>query len=312
MMLNERINFSVPITESAIKNNQDFIIKGTAINVGKTRNDTIFVEEELRSSASTLIGKPLLKDHEATIDNIVGKITSSVFNQNRIDFEAKVLDKQTQEKISMGLINSVSVGAMVNKVEKVFQEGMDETEDNFVGFKVMGIDFVELSLVAVPADPNAGFSQAIHERLSSSKSSPLTETKVRVEGNSTLITNDAHIIENVKMAEEKSKLELVQEEMEAVKLELATMQLDKMKAEKVKLLEEAEAEPEAEETPAEEVVKEEEVPVEDKTEGEVAEEPAEEKAEESYEVLSGSDTIGYGISQSYSKNESLTRLRREI
>ena len=92
MKLNERFDFSVPITESVTKSNQDFLIKGTAINAGKTRNDTIFVEEELMVSASSLIGKPLLKDHDNVIDSIVGKVIDAKFNQNKIDFEAKVID----------------------------------------------------------------------------------------------------------------------------------------------------------------------------------------------------------------------------
>ena len=166
MMLNERLDFSVPITESMTKNNQDFLIKGTAINVGTTRNETIFVEEELMTSAHSLKDKPLLKDHNNSVDSIVGKVTNAFFNQNKIDFEAKVIDEMTREKIKQGLISSVSVGAMVNEVEKVFDT---EDEEKFLGFKVKGIDFVELSLVAVPADPNAGFAQAISEKLKSSE-----------------------------------------------------------------------------------------------------------------------------------------------
>lgn len=320
MMLNERLDFSVPITESVTKNNQDFLIKGIAINAGKTRNDTIFVNEELQSSASSLIGKPLLKDHDNVIDSIVGKVTNAKFNQNKIEFEAQVIDEMTKQKISQGLINSVSVGAMVSKVETITEEV--DGEESFVGHKVMGIDFVELSLVAVPADPNAGFAQAVCEKLKSSNP-PLKETSV-VGGNSTFITTNNNAQNSLllgedanKMAEEKTKLETLREEMVAVEEELATMKLDKLKAEKVMLEEEAEAEPEAEatpevEAPAEEEAKEEEAPVEDKTEGEVADEPAEEVAEESYEVQTGQDTIGVGVSQSYNTNESLTRLRREI
>ena len=83
-------------------------------------------------------------------------INFDIVNKN-IPFEAKIMDKGIQEMIKDGRIKSVSVGAFVNNIENSSSEGQ---QDKMIA---KGIDFVELSLVAVPADPNAGFTMAIAE-----------------------------------------------------------------------------------------------------------------------------------------------------
>ena len=111
----QELHYFVPITQSMTKGNE-FLIKGVAINSCTTKNGHKFLAEELRPSAETLRGKPLLKDHENLVDNIVGRVTQNVIfdeiNQN-IPFEANVMDKKMKEIINDGRITSVSVGAVV-------------------------------------------------------------------------------------------------------------------------------------------------------------------------------------------------------
>ena len=147
--------YNVPIKE-ALSSKNEFKIKGVAINSTLTRNGVEFLPEELKMSAKSLVGKPLLKDHTNTIDSIVGRVTHAYFDDKskNIQFEADVLDSSVREKIDSGLIGSVSVGASVQDLE------MSENEEHMIA---RGIDFVELSLVAVPADPNAGFTKAIQQ-----------------------------------------------------------------------------------------------------------------------------------------------------
>ena len=127
------------------------MIEGVAINQTTTRNGHVFKADELEKSAPSLQGRPLLKDHNNSVDSVIGKVTESRFDtmQKCVRFKALVLDKAMQDKINSGLIDSVSVGAMVRD----FKEGDDGD------VILMGIEFVELSLVAVPADPSANFAK---------------------------------------------------------------------------------------------------------------------------------------------------------
>ena len=160
--LKEKYEFTIPIKESMMVE-KDFMIRGIAINATTTRNGITYTAEELKKAAPSLMGKPILKDHENSVDNIVGKVTMCGYNEQAkcIEFEGKIMDEKCKEMISNGLIGSVSIGAMV--------AGMDEVEVDEGNGQVTcmvcpkGIEFVELSLVAVPADPNANFAKAMYE-----------------------------------------------------------------------------------------------------------------------------------------------------
>lgn len=165
---NEKLQWAVPIQEFALdEGTKDFKIRGIAINSTVTRNNVRYAKEELSKSATSLQNKPILKDHNNSVDAIVGRTTNNVmFNEtiNAVTFEGIIKDKTMQEMISDGRIQSVSVGAMVHELS---QETTDGEESPYLTAK--GIDFVELSLVAVPADPNAGFAKACLEKFDFSK-----------------------------------------------------------------------------------------------------------------------------------------------
>ena len=100
------VEFNVPITEfgeTQIKEGlNDFKIKGVAINETTTSNGHKFLGEELSLAANTLKGVPLLKDHENSVDNIVGRVIDAGYNQEakNIVFEARVMDNKIREMIS--------------------------------------------------------------------------------------------------------------------------------------------------------------------------------------------------------------------
>jgi len=152
--MNLKFNYQVPIIESAFVND-DFIITGVALNATITSNNHKFLGEELKKSAGTLSGVPLLIDHRNEVDAIKGRVISGEFDENgqKVDFRAHVIDNTMKEMIKDGRINSVSVGAAVAELE--------ETDDGF--FIPRGIEFKELSLVAVPADAGATFQIALQE-----------------------------------------------------------------------------------------------------------------------------------------------------
>lgn len=161
---NIKLLYSVPIEiiESKINSttglqdgtdNTEFMIQGIAINSIITDNNHKFIGEELKSASGSLMGRPLLKDHNDSIDSIVGKVVKVEFDEidQNIKFQARINNteagKKVRELIRMGDLNTVSVGAGVKELE----EG-----DGF--FIPRGIKFKELSLVATPADDDAKFT----------------------------------------------------------------------------------------------------------------------------------------------------------
>jgi len=152
--MNLKFNYQVPIIESAFVND-DFIITGVALNATVTSNNHKFLAEELKKSADTLSGVPLLIDHRNEVEAIKGRVLNGEYNEEgpKVNFRAHVIDETMKGMIKDGRINSVSVGCAVEELE--------ETEDGF--FIPRGIEFKELSLVAVAADAGATFDIALQE-----------------------------------------------------------------------------------------------------------------------------------------------------
>ncbi len=149
-MKNLNLTFQAPIKENAFFNDE-FLIKGIAITSTVTDNNTKFLPEELDKAAETMTGIPLLVDHDNRVDAVVGKVKQGFFDHisQNLEFEAMIDNdfKPIQEKISRGLLDSVSIGATVE----------DILEEDGV-FIPVGIKIRELSLVAVPADDKAKFA----------------------------------------------------------------------------------------------------------------------------------------------------------
>jgi hypothetical protein len=262
-----------------------------------SRNGHTFVGEELEKSAHTLRNKPVLKDHNNSVDAVVGRTTDNVrFDHaaKNIPFEAVIKDKSMAQKIKDELIQSVSVGATVKKFEEVLDEETGEVSNVIL----KGIDFVELSLVAVPADPNAGLMAKVCSAWELNKNK---EMKVK---------------EETEMVEvKKEEVKELTSEKETLASEIEDLQIQKLKLEKEKLEaevraaeesedeaegeseEESEAPEEKEEAPSE--ASEEKTKVEDKTVGKVKKvETSESDINMSY---SNSDVYGLAFSVDYSK-----------
>jgi len=161
-------NYTAPILES-FGEDSEFMINGIAINSTTTSNNHKFLSEELQKSATTLSNVPLLKDHRNEVDAIVGRVLKGTFNEidERVEFQARVTNKEIQKLIKNGDLNSVSVGASVEDVE--------ETDDGLLIPK--GITFKELSLVAIGADSGATFDNSFKEAYSHLSSKDIKITK---------------------------------------------------------------------------------------------------------------------------------------
>lgn len=201
-----KFNFVVPIKERFTIENKlgekEFLIRGTAINETTTKNNIKYTAEELSKAAATLRNKPILKNHSNDVDDIVGRTTNNImFNETSktLDFEGRIVDEAMQKKIEKGLITSVSVGGVV--------EDLVEEEDESV--KAIGIEFLELSLVAIPADPQADFRKAIFESMKIKKKLKESESTSMVwtmNSNSTtgnVITTESTGLSDFKEQEDK-------------------------------------------------------------------------------------------------------------
>jgi len=125
-------------------------ISGIAINASESRNGITYLASELSKAAKTLQGKPLMMDHSGSVKDIVGRVTSSKYNTltESIEFEATVMEPKIQEMINDGRITDVSVGATVGDLA--------EQKDGTV--YAINIEFLELSLVAIPGIVDAGIT----------------------------------------------------------------------------------------------------------------------------------------------------------
>jgi len=150
------VEFFVPIKES-VGVGDDFFIRGVAINETTTRNGITYVASELESAAPSFRNKPIMVDHSSDIKDIVGRTTENVnFNSvnKSIDFEGKIMDSRIKEMINDGRITDVSIGATVEDMIK---------DDNKGTITAVGLEGLEISLVAIPGDPGAGLANALQE-----------------------------------------------------------------------------------------------------------------------------------------------------
>jgi len=141
-------------------------IEGFAVHVGTFNNITI-KKEELDKSVASLVGSPLLKNHENSINEVIGKITSAECRMDpnageyAIAYTAEIDEKEEDliRKMKLDFVSSVSVGFRCEHVCSICGENVMFCPHWFWddGFEILAQDitFHELSIVAVPADLDA-------------------------------------------------------------------------------------------------------------------------------------------------------------
>ena len=270
------LEYFVPI-ESSAELDGEFMINGIAINETTTSNGHKFIGEELDKAAHTLIGVPLLKDHNNSVDSIVGKVNTAYWDEGlrNIPFKAVVKDNKVKQLIRDGLLNSVSVGAQVDPKD------IEQTEEGDI--IPHNIQFKELSVVAVPADGGATFSVALNNAYKShstkvdqsiEKEVKMTENE-KTESDSSQESEEAKVDEEAKLDEEIKALRIKSKRKELKALMEADA--DEVVTEPVKT-EEPEAQVKPSETPEPET--------EDPEEEEIVEETGD------YKFNSGHKSIG--------------------
>ena len=126
--------------------------------------------------------------------------------------------------IKAGLISSVSIGAFVRELEKV----EDEAGEYLLA---KNLDIVELSLVGVPADKDAGFAMACMEAFNLKQNETISATY--------LVAEESTVKQNlVKENKEEIKMDSTEEKMAENDLKELKEELKSLREEKAKLQEE--------------------------------------------------------------------------
>lgn len=126
-------------------------VKGLAIEAGISRNNIRYTSEELAKGSESLAGVTIIKDHQATTDNSIGKVTEQTFADGKQAYNGWVEEDGTGvvQKIKDGRLK-VSVGAMVSKLTK------EKEEDKVMTAK--GIRYIELSTTPTPGIATASIT----------------------------------------------------------------------------------------------------------------------------------------------------------
>ena len=290
--------FLTPITE-AVNAGKSMIIRGVAINETITRNGIKYIAEELEKSASSFKNKPILLDHKNEIGSIVGRTTENVvYNPTKkaIEFEAKIMDDKIKEMINDGRITDVSIGAQVLDL-------VENKEEKSV--TAIGIEGMELSLVAVPGDPGANIGQALENSFHiKEKLDLMEEVKGGIKDNMVEEgqIEETHKETNEKVIQEIKDLSSIEEKLKEFEAKIAKYEAIEAKRDmEVKINKEVDLRVEAkmkelkENTPPEQLEKEKPI-VEDETKGVVADESDEtEEIEESFVVEKADMGKGFQI-----------------
>jgi hypothetical protein len=118
-----------------------------------------YYDEELSLDAAHVrldrlnAGAPLLKDHRASLDNIIGVVERAWLQDGEgralVRFDAREEAAQIMASVKDGILRNISVGYSVRKYEVIKEEGAVDV------YRATDWEPAELSFVAIPADAAA-------------------------------------------------------------------------------------------------------------------------------------------------------------
>ncbi len=197
-----KFEFTAPIIKEKVMGEdgkvvEKYTVQGTAVHATISRNGVKYVAEELEKATPTLKSKPILDSHnQDSIKNILGVVEDAWYDaaEQAVKFKGDIKNKDAQKQIDNGLVKHVSIGARARELVK-------ETKDKVTTLVAKGLEFLELSLVAVPGIPTATLTHALSEALK------LEEDKM---------AEDINVKEDERVKELEKQLKAVKEQNETL------------------------------------------------------------------------------------------------
>jgi D-ribose pyranose/furanose isomerase RbsD len=223
------------------------------------KNHDMFPLDEIKRAYTTFIGRNIFLDHNTkSVRNAVGKIIAAELREDeeghtyvaclfKVDRE---LHPDIARKIENGIIDSVSMGANVQVAEcsKCGQQASREADfcDHMKNMYMYsdvysinhGVEFTELSLVSVPADPTAHMHKVFNmkggmEKVAVSPEAPATDLSPKAGGEDPVELNDVPLAEaevelnqGIKQPEQQQETALIKPDPTTLKGNTAFYKID--------------------------------------------------------------------------------------
>ena len=246
---NARFDFDFAV-KTKTQEDSGFFIVGFASTPGLDRHGEIISEEALKKAASNLLEKPnniLFLNHN--YDRPIGVIKESVYVAGGLMIKVKISNTEPtlKEQILEGLWGAFSIGGIVKEVEE-----LTDKKDEFIGYKITEIELVEVSLVGVPANPEATLLEVISKSLVKKEDKNITEkdeeSTLGGEVMKNKIKKENEEVEDVETEEEEVEVKKVEDTVdEEVKEEKAEEKEEEVEEKKEEVKEEAKEEESKEE-----------------------------------------------------------------
>ena len=146
------------------------IVKGYASTPTLDRYNDVVEPEAFRESIVTTYKKNPITLFQHNADRPIGKVIFMTIDHNGLYVESNIIDKEIEEKISHDILKTFSIGYIPKEVEYRDGEGnILDPENSLKDWTTLStdpnakriikkVDLVEISIVSIPANPDALFS----------------------------------------------------------------------------------------------------------------------------------------------------------
>jgi len=148
------ISFNIPI-QKASDVGGDFLVEGVATSSTVDLDGDVIAKELVDALPKELVGKPILKDHNRSVDSMIGVVEDAWNQDGKAIIRAKISKTAKRERtlLEEGILKSFSIGGFVPA------GGYDYDENGNRIIKSLRIE--EISFTPTPANPEANIMAVI-------------------------------------------------------------------------------------------------------------------------------------------------------